>query len=90
MVIGSSPHWTSFNLRNVFKLNFAPIPRLAKDIEDKKSQYEPSLVPGVEDIESAAIFDEHDFVPHFQRVAISGEDNSGVSTSCTHVMGDLC
>lgn len=23
-------------------------------------------------------FDEHDFVPHFQRVSISGEDTSGV------------
>uniref|UniRef100_A0A8D8LTZ8 AMP deaminase n=1 Tax=Cacopsylla melanoneura TaxID=428564 RepID=A0A8D8LTZ8_9HEMI len=51
---------------------------LAKDIEDKKSQYEPSLVPGAEDLETACVFDEHDFVPHFQRVAISGEDNSGV------------
>ncbi|KAI5706355.1 hypothetical protein M8J75_007271 [Diaphorina citri] len=51
---------------------------LAKDLEDRKSQYEPSLVPGVEDIETTAVIDEHDFVPHFQRVAISGEDNTGV------------
>lgn len=49
---------------------------LAKDIEDKKSLYEPSLTPGVDDIHDQ--IDEHDFVPHFQRVAISGEDNSGV------------
>lgn len=26
-------------------------------------------------------FDEHDFVPHFQRVSISGEDTSGVSNT---------
>ncbi|CAH1983004.1 unnamed protein product [Acanthoscelides obtectus] len=45
-------------------------------LEERKSHYEPS-VPGV----TASIddLDDHDlYVPHFQRVSISGEDTSGV------------
>ncbi|CAH1983002.1 unnamed protein product [Acanthoscelides obtectus] len=47
-----------------------------KVLEERKSHYEPS-VPGV----TASIddLDDHDlYVPHFQRVSISGEDTSGV------------
>lgn len=36
-----------------------------------------SLVPEVHPDDTISI-DEHDFVPHFQRVSISGEDTSGV------------
>lgn len=36
-----------------------------------------SLAPDVNPDDSISI-DEHDFVPHFQRVSISGEDTSGV------------
>ncbi|XP_030745931.1 AMP deaminase 2 isoform X3 [Sitophilus oryzae] len=46
-----------------------------KVLEDRKTHYEPSVsgAPEVEDL------DEHDlYVPHFQRVSISGEDTSGV------------
>jgi len=52
--------------------------RVAKE-EDKRSHYEPSLVGTVAD-ENDRLFklDEHDFVPHYQRVYISGEDTSGV------------
>uniref|UniRef100_A0A1B6MLD3 AMP deaminase n=1 Tax=Graphocephala atropunctata TaxID=36148 RepID=A0A1B6MLD3_9HEMI len=50
--------------------------RVAKDIEEKRSHYEPSFVGSVH--EELFKLDEHDFVPHFQRVAISGEDTSGV------------
>ncbi|XP_060533389.1 AMP deaminase 2 isoform X2 [Cylas formicarius] len=46
-----------------------------KVLEDRRSHYEPS-VPGAPEIED---IDEHDlYVPHFQRVSISGEDTSGV------------
>ncbi|XP_057652881.1 AMP deaminase 2 isoform X3 [Diorhabda carinulata] len=46
-----------------------------KVLEDKRSQYEPS-VQGTAEVEE---LDEHDlYVPHFQRVSISGEDTSGV------------
>lgn len=47
-------------------------------LEDKRSHYEPSLV-GIVDEQDHLGVDEHDFVPHFQRVSISGEDTSGVS-----------
>ncbi|KAK9719796.1 hypothetical protein QE152_g22437 [Popillia japonica] len=50
-----------------------------KVLEDKRSHYEPSLV-GVVDEQDHLGMEEHDFVPHFQRVSISGEDTSGVST----------
>ncbi|XP_017786581.1 PREDICTED: AMP deaminase 2 isoform X3 [Nicrophorus vespilloides] len=45
-----------------------------KALEERKSHYEPSL--GQAD-DAACIIDEHDLVPHFQRVSISGEDTSG-------------
>lgn len=53
--------------------------RVAKDLEDKRSLYEPSLGPSPDETEHPFKLDEHDFVPHFQRVSISGEDTSGVS-----------
>lgn len=37
-----------------------------------------SIAPEVNQADDALSFDEHDFVPHFQRVSISGEDTSGV------------
>ncbi|XP_044746825.1 AMP deaminase 2 isoform X2 [Coccinella septempunctata] len=43
--------------------------------EGKRSHYEPSLAA---DDRDQLNIDEHDFVPHFQRVSISGEDTSGV------------
>lgn len=52
--------------------------KVAKDIEDKSSHYEPSIDSNLEETDTFK-FDEHDFVPHFQRVSISGEDTSGVS-----------
>lgn len=51
---------------------------VAKDIEDKRSHYEPSVVGSNLEETDTFKFDEHDFVPHFQRVSISGEDTSGV------------
>lgn len=45
-------------------------------LEDRRSHYEPSHggPPIVDDL------DDHElYVPHFQRVSISGEDTSGVS-----------
>lgn len=45
-------------------------------VQDKRSHYEPS-VPGAAEVVE---LDDHDlYVPHFQRVSISGEDTSGVS-----------
>lgn len=45
-------------------------------LEDKRSHYEPSIAGGVDYQE----LDESElYVPHFQRVSISGEDTSGVS-----------
>ncbi|XP_046402742.1 AMP deaminase 2 isoform X11 [Ischnura elegans] len=70
--------------------------RVAKDLEERRSHYEPSVVGGGggpgsvgtaaeagggidgEVCGSPYALDEHDFVPHFQRVSISGEDTSGV------------
>jgi hypothetical protein len=37
-----------------------------------------SIAPEVNPADDALSIDEHDFVPHFQRVSISGEDTSGV------------
>lgn len=54
-------------------------PKVAKDIEEKKSHYEPSLALQNTAIIDQSRLDEHDFVPHFQRVSISGEDTSGVA-----------
>lgn len=54
--------------------------RAAKDLEERRSHYEPSIGPGVpDDIDHPFGLEENDFVPHFQRVSISGEDTSGVS-----------
>jgi len=53
--------------------------RVAKDLEEKRSHYEPSLVAAAEETNAHFRLDEHDFVPHFQRVSISGEDTSGVN-----------
>lgn len=49
--------------------------RAAQDVEERRSHYEVSLGTAMPtDIE----LEENDFVPHFQRVSISGEDTSGV------------
>ena len=54
--------------------------RAAKDLEERRSHYEPSLGPGIpDDVDHLFNLEENDFVPHFQRVSISGEDTSGVS-----------
>lgn len=50
--------------------------KVAKDIEDKRSHYEPSIGSNIEETDTFK-FDEHDFLPHFQRVSV-GEDTSGV------------
>ncbi|CAG7825860.1 unnamed protein product [Allacma fusca] len=50
----------------------------AKDYEAKSQQYEPSLGATPDEIDQAMKLDEHDYVPHFQRVSISGDDTSGV------------
>ncbi|XP_033205598.1 AMP deaminase 2 isoform X2 [Bombus vosnesenskii] len=53
--------------------------KAAKDLEERRSHYEPSLGPGVpDDVDHIFNLEENDFVPHFQRVSISGEDTSGV------------
>ncbi|KAJ8954801.1 hypothetical protein NQ318_014913 [Aromia moschata] len=45
-----------------------------KALEDRRSHYEPSIGGAVED----EALEEDLYVPHFQRVSISGEDTSGV------------
>ncbi|XP_011708010.1 PREDICTED: AMP deaminase 2 isoform X1 [Wasmannia auropunctata] len=53
--------------------------KAAKDLEERRSHYEPSLHTGVpDDIDHSFKIEENDFVPHFQRVSVSGEDTSGV------------
>lgn len=52
--------------------------KVAREQEDRKSHYEPSVGAAVDETENCFQLDEHDFVPHFQRVSISGEDTSGV------------
>ncbi|CAD1472912.1 unnamed protein product, partial [Heterotrigona itama] len=53
--------------------------KAAKDLEERRSHYEPSLGPGIpDDVDHLFNLEENDFVPHFQRVSISGEDTSGV------------
>ena len=47
-----------------------------RDLEEKRSHFDG--LSQVDDTEGPSKFDEHDFVPHFQRVNISGEDTSGV------------
>lgn len=55
---------------------------LYRFLEDRRSHYEPS-VPGITAVGADVDeLDDHDlYVPHFQRVSISGEDTSGVSIS---------
>ncbi|XP_052130606.1 AMP deaminase 2 [Frankliniella occidentalis] len=48
---------------------------VAKDLEEKRSHYEPSHH---DEGDQRSGLEEQDFVPHFQRVSISGEDTSGV------------
>lgn len=48
-----------------------------RDLEEKRSHFDG--LSQADDTEGPSKFDEHDFVPHFQRVNISGEDTSGVS-----------
>lgn len=51
----------------------------SRAFEDKHRHTEPS-VTGAADQQDHSTLDDHDFyVPHFQRVSISGEDTSGVS-----------
>ncbi|XP_069697744.1 AMP deaminase 2 isoform X3 [Periplaneta americana] len=52
--------------------------RVVKDLEDRRSHYEPSIGAVPDEGEHPFKLEEHDFVPHFQRVSISGEDTSGV------------
>lgn len=52
--------------------------RVARELEERSSRYEPSVGAAPDDSEHPFKLDEHDFVPHFQRVSISGEDTSGV------------
>lgn len=53
---------------------------MARGIEDKRTHYEPFVISDLQkENDRQFILDEHDFVPHFQRVYISGEDTSGVS-----------
>ncbi|CAD6229898.1 GSCOCG00006629001-RA-CDS [Cotesia congregata] len=52
--------------------------KAAKDLEERRSHYEPSLGPAADDNDYPFNLEENDFVPHFQRVSISGEDTSGV------------
>ncbi|KAF3422418.1 hypothetical protein E2986_11305 [Frieseomelitta varia] len=62
--------------------------RAAKDLEERRSHYEPSLGPGIpDDVDHLFNLEENDFVPHFQRVSISGEDTSGVDT---HIHAASC
>jgi hypothetical protein len=55
--------------------------RVAKDLEDRRSHYEPSVGAVPDEGEHIFKLEEHDFVPHFQRVSVSGEDTSGVSSN---------
>ncbi|XP_018333886.1 AMP deaminase 2 isoform X2 [Agrilus planipennis] len=48
-----------------------------KVLEDKKNHFESSLVGAADEIDQIHLED-HDIVPHFQRVSVSGEDTSGV------------
>jgi len=53
--------------------------------EDARSAHlEPSV--GIPEEVDAAEKDEHDYVPHFQRVSVSGEDTSGVRLEGFHFL----
>ncbi|KAG1712139.1 AMP deaminase 2 [Nymphon striatum] len=52
--------------------------RIHKEYEDRKSHGEPSVPSIADDDEGEFPIEENDFVPHFQRVSISGEEASGV------------
>lgn len=58
--------------------------RRAKDFESKSQQYEPTIgtTPDEGDGETDVKddLDEFDFTPRFERVSVSGEDTSGVSS----------
>jgi AMP deaminase len=54
---------------------------VARDLEDRRSHYEPSVGAVLDEGDLTFKLEEHDFVPHFQRVSVSGEDTSGVSSS---------
>lgn len=53
--------------------------RALKDLEEKRSHLSMGGRTGPNSVKDDQEFrfniDEHDFVPHFQRVSISGEDN---------------
>ncbi|KAJ9573863.1 hypothetical protein L9F63_008723, partial [Diploptera punctata] len=51
---------------------------VAKDYEDRRSHYEPSLGVAPDETEHPFKLEEQDFVPHYQRVSISGEHTIGV------------
>ena len=53
--------------------------RVAKDYEDRRSHYEPSIGAAPDESEHPFKLEEQDFVPHYQRVSISGEHTIGVS-----------
>jgi len=63
----------------LYSLHDVPCHRVAKDLEDRRTYYEPSIGVVPDEVEHAFKLEEHDFVPHFQRVSVSGEDTSGVS-----------
>lgn len=54
-----------------------------KDLEDKKSVLSFGGITGPNSVKDDAEYpfkiDEHDFVPHFQRVSISGDDTGQVN-----------
>nr|CAD7438105.1 unnamed protein product [Timema bartmani] len=81
--LNTSSHDSNLNLLVTSKPldEMTPLHRLlavAKDLEDRRSHYEPSIGPAPDDAEHNFELEEHDYVPHFQRVSISGEDTSGV------------
>lgn len=71
-----------FSVLQSYKINGTKTTKLLRRIfcnyrafEDRRSHYEPS-VAGAAEVDD---LDDHElYVPHFQRVSISGEDTSGV------------
>ena len=72
----------NLNFFSYFHKNF----RAAKDLEERKSHYEPSLGQFADETDHHFPLEENDFVPHFQRVSISGEDTSGVSVKKSNLL----
>lgn len=60
----------NFYLLILLHINYC---RVQKELQEKRS------ILGTEDDDSIYQLNEHDYVPHYQRVAVSGEDTSGVS-----------